>query len=71
MKEIIIPDGVERPCLLENELECVVTEAVRKNSAGETEIHLMNYGEENSLELPSGEILLLPARSFVVKTVSK
>ena len=62
------PDAypVEKPYPLQNELENVVTESVRKNADGQWEIHLMNYGEETSLELPSGEKLHLPARRYII-----
>ena len=64
------PDAypAEEPYPLRNELENVVTESVRKNADGKREIHLMNYGDETFLPLPSGEKLHLPAKSCVLHT---
>ena len=64
------PDAypAEEPYPLRNELENVVTESVRKNADGKRESHLMNYGDETFLPLPSGEKLHLTAKSCVLHT---
>jgi len=62
------PDAfeVEVPSAFVNELPEVITEAVRKNEDGEWEIHLMNYGKDATLRLPSGKEILLPARKLTI-----
>ena len=47
-----------------NENPAVVTGAVRKNSSGKWEIHLINHGKDTVIPLPSGNTAALPAKSL-------
>ena len=62
------PDAFEvaPPSTFVNELPEVITQSVRKNENGEWEIHLMNYGDETMLRLPSGKEIFLPSCKLTI-----
>ena len=47
----------------------VVIESVSKRDEGGWELHVLNYGSEEQIELPDGRLVKLPARSLLKITV--